>query len=271
MMSERTITIQVFSDIHIELWNNLPMIPVKADYLFLAGDICHITHPLFYPFLDYCSLNWKKTFYILGNHEYYIKKKNYNELIFDYKYKIAERYKNVFCLDNNFITLDEENINIYGATFWTSPPFASTYDAQMSINDYNWISYFNRELGHVVKLDINYVKQLSNESFVSLQKYLNETDKKTIVMTHFPPQRLGASDPKYLAEKKAHAGYFTWPDGTLEKFKLNNVLTWISGHTHWSYDFIQDNIRLISNQIGYKYEVGDTRLKEDGVFKIIVS
>ena len=186
-MSARKLTIQVFSDIHIELWNKMPSIPVKSKYLFLAGDICNITHPLFYPFLDYCSKNWKKTFYVPGNHEYYIKKKNYNELLFEYKYKIGERYKNVYCLDDNFVSLEEENINVYGATFWTQPPFTSTYDAQMYVNDYNWISYFKQGQDQVVDLDINYVKHLSEESFNCLKQYLDETDKQTIVIKHFPP------------------------------------------------------------------------------------
>ena len=271
MTTAKKIIIQVFSDFHIEIWNKLPIIPVRAKYLFLAGDICNITHPLFYPFLDYCSLNWQKTFYIPGNHEYYIKKKNYNELIFDYKYRISNRYENVFCLDNNYITLDEENINIYGATFWTHPLFSSTYEAKMFVNDYNYISFFKQSVNHVTSLDITYVKQLSNDAFISLQEYLNKTDRKTIVMTHFPPNQSGTSDPKYLDNKDHINSYFAWPDGTLQNFKLDNVLTWISGHTHWSYDFVQDGVRLIGNQLGYKSEVGLTGLNEDGFFEINVS
>jgi hypothetical protein len=270
-MSTRKITIQIFSDIHLELWNKMPEIPVKAKYLFLAGDICNINHPLFYTFLDYCSKNWIKTFYVPGNHEYYIKKKNYNELLFEYKYKIGERYKNIYCLDNNYVSLDEENINIYGATFWTQPPFDSTYDAKMFINDYNWITYFKQGLDKVVNLDINYVRQLSDESFTGLQEYLNTTDKKTIVMTHFPPHRIGTSAPRYLAEKRIANLYFAWPNNTLSTFKLDNVLTWISGHTHWSYDFEQNGVRLIGNQLGYQSEVGHTGLNEDGIYEIIVS
>jgi predicted phosphodiesterase len=270
-MFTRKIVIQVFSDIHIELWNKIPEIPVKAKYLFLAGDICNITHPLFYPFFDYCSKNWTKIFYVPGNHEYYTKKKNYNELLFEYKYKIWERYKNVYCLDNNYVSLDEENINIYGATFWTQPPFSTTYDAKISINDYNWITYFKKGKDTVVNLDINYVKELSDESFTSLQKYLNETDKKTIVMTHFPPNRTGTSHPRYLSEKRTANLYFAWPDGTLQNFNLDNVLTWISGHTHWSYDYVINGVRLISNQIGYKSELGHTGVNEDGVYEINVS
>jgi hypothetical protein len=270
-MAAKKISIQVYSDLHIELWNKIPEIPARAKYLFLAGDVCNINHPLFFPFLDYCSKNWTKIFYTPGNHEYYIQKRNYNELLFEYTYRIGEKYKNIFCLNNNFVSLDEENINIYGATFWTFPPFTSTYEAKMSINDYNYMSYFKKGPDHVVDLDINYVKYLSNEAFTSLQKYLNETDKKTIVMTHFPPNRTGTSHPRYLAEKRTANLYFAWPDGTLQNFKLDNILTWISGHTHWSYDFIQDDVRLIGNQLGYKSEVGKTGLNENGVYEIIVS
>jgi len=270
-MTDKKIAIQLYSDIHIELWNKIPEIPIKAKYLFLAGDICNYNHPLFFPFLDYCSSNWIKTFYIPGNHEYYINKKSYNELLFEYKYKIGERYKNIFLLDNNYVSLDEENINIYGATFWTIPPFNSTYEAKLCINDYNYISYFNETKGYKVNIDISYIKKLANESFDCLQKYLNETDKKTIVMTHFPPHCSGTSHPQYLTEKREKSLYFAWPDGTLKKFNLKNILTWISGHTHWSYDFIQDDIRLISNQLGYKNEVGHTGLNENGLFEINVS
>lgn len=269
-MTNKKIIFQVFSDLHIELWNSIPLIPVKAKYLFLAGDVCNINHPLFYPFLDYCSNNWIKTFYVPGNHEYYIKKKNYNELLFDYKYKIGERYKNIYCLDNNFVSLDED-INVYGSTFWTHPPFSTTYDAKLYINDYNWITYFKKGIDHVVDLDISYVRQLSDESFNNLKTYLNQTNKKTIIMTHFPPTRTGTSHPIYLSEKRAANNYFAWPDDTLQNFELRNVLTWVSGHTHWSYDFVKDGVRIISNQLGYKSEFGATGLDENGVFIINVS
>lgn len=270
-MSTKSILIQVYSDLHLELWDKIPPIPAKAKYLFLVGDVCNLNHPLFFPFLDYCSQNWTKTFYIPGNHEYYIKKKSHTELLFEYQYKIKERYKNIYYLNNSYVSLDEENINVYGSTFWTVPPFTSNYEAKIYINDYNVISYFDETKRYKVNIDTTYVKNLADESFKNLQKYLNETDKKTIVMTHFPPQRTGTSHPKYLTEKRIVNLYFSWPDDTLQNFKLDNVVTWLSGHTHWSYDFIQHGIRLISNQLGYKREIGETGLYEDGLYEIIVS
>lgn len=269
-MSLRKLTIQVFSDIHVELWNKLPEITPKAKYLFLAGDICQLNHPVFFKFLDYCSVNWQKVFYTPGNHEYYSQKKNFNELEFEYEYKIGEKYKNVFYLNNKAVPLNEE-VNVYGSTFWTIPTFKRTYDAKQYLNDYHQISYFNKDKNHVTPLDISYVKTLAEESYDKLNKYLNENNKPTIVMTHFPPQRDGTSAPKYLALNRECDLYFSWPNGTLENLKLDNVMTWISGHTHWSYNFESNGINLISNQLGYKSEIGTTGLDEDGLYDIIIS
>lgn len=266
-MSLKKILIQVYSDIHIELWNKLPDLPINAKYLFLAGDICKMYHPLFYPFLDYCSARWEKVFYVPGNHEYYSQKNNLNGLEFEYKYRIQEKYKNIYYLNNEVALLNDE-INVYGTTFWTVPPFISTREARNYINDYHNISYFNKESRKLTNLDIGYVKKLSDESFTKLQDYLREENKKTILVTHFPPIRTGTSEPSYLSQERLMNSYFAWPDNTIEKFNLNNILCWISGHTHWSYDFEKNGVRMIGNQLGYKSEVSKTNLNESGIFEI---
>ena len=38
-----------------------------------------------------------------------------------------------------------------------------------------------------------------------------------------------------------------------------------------SYDFEKNGVRLISNQLGYKSEVGVTGINEDGLYEINVS
>lgn len=261
--------IQVFSDFHIELWNKIPEIPAKSKYLFLAGDICQLTHPLFFPFLEYCSKNWIKIFYVPGNHEFYIQNYTHNDLLLKYKNQIREKFNNIYFLDNEYISLDEENINIYGATFWTQPTFNTINEAKIYVKDYQFISYQDVD-NKITELDFNYINHLSCTSFYKLQKYLNETDKKTIVMTHFPPTQIGTSNPKYLTRQLSHlTNYFAWPDNTVANLNTTNILAWISGHTHWSYDFIHQGVRLIGNQLGYKTEVLKTRLNEKGVYTII--
>ena len=42
----------------------------------------------------------------------------------------------------------------------------------------------------------------------------------------------------------------------------------MSGHTHYSYDFIFKEIRFISNQFGYLDDLEDTGVNYDGLFEI---
>jgi hypothetical protein len=88
----------------------------------------------------------------------------------------------------------------------------------------------------------------------------------------FPPQRLGTSHPKFKNGNHSIKKYFAHPDKFLNKFgDLSNILCWISGHTHYSYDLVSEKgMRLISNQMGYVSEIlkNETNFKEDGLFEI---
>ena len=96
----QTFTFQLFSDIHLELLKSskFPKIKPLTDYLFLAGDIGKINTPNYELFFDYCSQNWKKVFYVLGNHEFYnsnkdlktLKKQKQKQLLID-----AEKIYNI--------------------------------------------------------------------------------------------------------------------------------------------------------------------------------
>ena len=64
---KKQISIQIYSDIHMELGKQMPKILPTAKYLFLAGDICKLNNELFFKFFDYCSPLWEKIFYTPGN------------------------------------------------------------------------------------------------------------------------------------------------------------------------------------------------------------
>ena len=91
-------------------------------------------------------------------------------------------------------------------------------------------------------------------------------------MTHFPPQQTNTSHQKYSLQGKMLKNYFSHPDKTIKDLdNISNILCWISGHTHYSYDFISsDGVRLISNQMGYINEAmsGESGFKQDGLFEI---
>jgi len=265
------IFIQIYSDIHLELLDKLPDIKPLTKYLFLAGDISNIKDPKFIPFLNFCSKNWEKTYYIPGNCEYYSEKQNFNELEFNYKYLFETKYKNVFYLNDNFISLNED-INIYGTTLWTKSPLSYYQDTRnfYEIKDYNNIHYWCSERKQNYLINPNFINNISNKQFCLLNNYLNTNNKKTIIITHFPPINKNTTHISLENKSKCIKDYYSWENVFNNISNKDNILTWISGHTHLSYDFIHNdtNIRLISNQLGYISDCSNSKFKENGLYSI---
>ena len=102
-----SLKIQIISDLHLEFMKKLPKFlkyfkQHDADYLFLAGDIGYPKYPdynrgLFYQFICWCTNNYKKVFYIIGNHEAYS-----TDLIL-----IKESIKQICREKENFIFLEK--------------------------------------------------------------------------------------------------------------------------------------------------------------------
>jgi len=249
---------QLFSDIHIELLNEkFPKLKQIADILILAGDIGKVTMKNFQDFIKYCSEKWKTVIYVLGNHEFY---GNHSMDTILEKFKIFfSQFSNVYLLNNSFIVID--NITFYGFTGWTKPIFNSNYIAREYINDYNMIK---TKQG---KFKIEYHRYLSEYQIQKFKEFINTIDSnRIIVITHFPPIQNGTSNPIYNG--KMLNNYFSWYDMLRdENISTNKIKFWLSGHTHWSYDFIQNNIRYIANQVGYVNE--DVLFSEDSVYELI--
>jgi predicted phosphohydrolase len=275
-MTTRKLLFQLYSDLHLELTKTIPKIKPISPYLFLSGDITKVSHPSFIEFFEYCNNNWLKTFYIMGNHDYW----NSNSSMQKIKQKILDIFEqkqltNIILLDNKAYSLNDD-INIVGSTFWTPSPFVSEYEGKMYINDYNMIRVLKDGIPRPSDLTPRDVNKLHMEDVIFISTYLNQEDlnknKKCIVMTHFPPQRSGTSHPKFENENNVMKNYFTHPNGTLNNFvNLSNILCWMSGHTHYSYDLVsKEGVRLISNQMGYVSEIlkNETNFKEDGLFEI---
>jgi predicted phosphohydrolase len=276
-MTTRKLLVQIVSDIHLELTKSIPKIAPKAPYLFLAGDISRPNHSSFLEFLTYCNANWSKTFYVLGNHDYWDNSSFLQQIKENVKKIISDnKLTNISILDNTFVSLTPELI-VFGSTFWTKTTFTER-DATMYVNDYNMIRYcdidnLTPQIDYIVPRTMNI---LHNKDYESIDRFLNNDeltkDKKVIIITHFPPQRSGTSHPKYINQHPNVAEYFSHPDGTIRSFvSINNIVCWISGHTHYSYDFkSHEGIRLISNQMGYTREAmtRESGFRDDCLFEI---
>ena len=109
---------QVYSDLHITVNKEVPDIKPETDYLILAGDIGKYHDKNFIEFIKYVNSNWKKVFYILGNHEAYSDKYTFKELLGMFE-KLFSKYKNIVFLYNKTYELDD--YLIVGTTLWSNP------------------------------------------------------------------------------------------------------------------------------------------------------
>jgi predicted phosphohydrolase len=245
------VTFQILSDLHSELlMETLPLLLPKAEYLFLAGDITNINYKLksCKIFFKYCNDNWTKTIYIPGNHEYYSASNTIHEMKIKYKNFFEENnLNNIVFLDNDIYEI-QKDIFIIGSTFWTKSPFSIDISQKNLLNDYNYIFWEKKQ--KILPHNINNLSKTDHDFII--KQINNLKNKQIIVITHFPPY---TTHPKFLNESFAMKQYFSWPNDILINFnKFNNIKYWISGHTHYSYDFTINNIRLISKQYGYKNE-----------------
>lgn len=251
---------QVYSDLHLEFHKKkIPVIIPEANNLILAGDITtphHITK--LDTLLKYCSENWTHIYYICGNHEFYhggdmIKlKENYRE--------ICNKYTNVHFLDSSYIIVN--GVVIYGFIGWTPLNKYIIKEGWENLCDFQLIKIGTSHMTPKMMV------KMSNDELEKFDIFLHKVNsgeilcESVIVITHFPPVRENTSAPKYRGNELQP--YFSWHN-IMENRSCPKLKVWVSAHTHWSYNFILNGIRYISNQMGYP---GENVTFNNGLFSL---
>jgi hypothetical protein len=211
--------------------------------------------------------------------EFYSSNKTHQKLKQSYK-DFFSFYSNIHLLDDSYYNLEDETNNylIYGSTLW------SQINSSDGLNDFSMIKMKN-DKNWSIPIDITYYNNLHIESTIKLFNMIKtqavSSPKNIIIMTHFPPLRKTnkqnnfTSHPMYQNQHDSIKKYFSndfteeflnqW--GLTESELYSNIKVWISGHTHYSYDF-NYKTRFLSNQIGYQSEIKDTGFDIDGVFEL---
>ena len=285
------IKIQIISDLHLEFMKKLPKFLKdfkQADYLFLAGDIGYIQYPhynrgIFYQFICWCTNNYKKVFYIMGNHDAYAIDLN---LAKESLKKISEEQSNFIFLEKGVVS-ELEGYKVIGCTLWSHID-SDTYNI---MNDKNNIKingqYLERNdflkmykddkawlneqidcntpvglLGDKLDLSCNTPVGLLGDKLdlscntpVGLLDTKSNLERNTIVMTHhLPSYKLIHPEYQKIEYEKYNSAYASDSDGLVYKAKL-----WIHGHTHKASDIIFDGItRCICNPYGYYNDDAET-------------
>lgn len=235
---------QIYSDLHMEFRNSFPKIEPIVENLILAGDIGKISNKHYLDFIDYVSKFWKKVFIVLGNHEFYIKS-HYHKTINKYR-ELFNKYKNIFFLNDSEHEFDKDTL-IIGGIFWTR----ASNKLKGEINDYNYIKYFDISAKRQYEITPEFINVEHLKSKMFLIKSLNKKYKNVIIISHFPLTQKNTSEEKYQDQPLYLKNYFANDfDDILNDSKISNIIN-IAGHTHFSYDFKINNVRYISNQLGY--------------------
>ena len=239
-----TLYIRYFSDLHLEFIKSneinefISQIPSGIiEICILAGDIGNPYEENYDIFMNFINKNFKKTFVITGNHEYYNETKTIQETN-RFLEKYFQHFNNISFLNNSYEIY--ENHCFIGTTLWSK-----ITDPRYTINDIRSIP------------DFDYIKYnaLNSISVDFLEKAVR-INKNCIVITHHIPSD-SLIDKKY---KTPHTQpYNQWFYTNMDKFiktkKIKKrIKCWIYGHTHTPSDVIINEIPFLCNPIGYPKE-----------------
>jgi predicted phosphohydrolase len=234
--------LRYFSDLHLEFIE-----PNKIEYFvrqiphgidevcILAGDIGNPYQSHYDYFFKFISQNFKKTFVISGNHEYYNKTKTIqetNEFMKDY----FQTFDNITFLNNHYEIY--ENHCFIGTTLWSK-----IINPDYKIND----------LHHIPNFDYLQYNRLNMLSCDFLDDALQHNENCIIITHHVPSNSLIDIKYKTPIMKPYNQCFYCNMDSLIETYQTK-IKGWIYGHTHTPSDKIIHGIPFVCNPIGYPNE-----------------
>ncbi|OQX75744.1 MAG: hypothetical protein B6D64_11125 [Bacteroidetes bacterium 4484_276] len=233
--------LQILSDIHLE-FQHFEIPQTDADVIILAGDTGIGTK----------GLEWAGTYtsakpviYINGNHEYY---RFAHPKLVNKMRDMAPALNIQFLEKEEFVIGD---VRFLGCTLWTDFNLLgniplSLLDAGSGMNDFKLIR--NSARGYS-KFHPNDSLVIHRESVYWLEKCLQETSQKTVVVTHHAPS-IKSIPEQYLGSNLNPA----FASDLSELILTYQPNLWIHGHIHTPSDYYIGKTRVICNPRGYPNE-----------------
>lgn len=233
--------LQYASDLHIEFAANKaflkqhPLQPI-GDVLVLAGDVVPFAvmdkhRDLF----SYISDNFKTTYWLPGNHEYY------HADIADKSGVLHEHIRsNVFLVNNTSAV--HNHVKLIFSTLWSHLSPGNQWHIQRSLNDFHLIKHKGNSFS------VEQYNQLHAESLAFLQNQLNTTNAEHVtVFTHHCPTL-----QHYPEQYKGDALNEAFAVELHDLVESSHIDYWAYGHHHCNTPaFSIGKTKLITNQLGY--------------------
>ncbi|KAH9889490.1 Ser/Thr protein phosphatase superfamily protein [Cubamyces lactineus] len=259
-----SIGIQILSDLHLEFErassNGGPNdegnlckfdFPARAEHLALLGDIGMTVDDRLFAWLHAQLERFKTVFFVPGNHEPYgtsLDESNARLARFAAECTKGEstspkRGQHVL-LNRTRYDLSP-TLTVLGCTLWARLNPDDLDVLRWGVNDFRRIQGFDPDAFQVAHArDAAWLAQ----AVADIAR--GEPQRRVVVMTHHAPTAEGTSDPKYAGGPTSSA--FATEFVGSEIWRAGVVRVWMFGHTHWCCDFVREDVRVVSNQRGYK-------------------
>lgn len=249
--------IRMVSDLHLEFdgpaqFFKLPELPDdKETVLILSGDIglCAKISEI-ERFISYHAPKFRRVLYIPGNHEFY--NNVYDNVIPALRNCVSE-IPNAEFMEKR--VLDIDGVRFIGATLWTDMDRenpGTIMSSQMGMNDYHCITkeYYIEGSADVVRRrftpEDSIVDHKIAKNFIFSTLANTPSQMKTVVFTHHLPSE--RSVHKMFMGSRVNGAYFSDLEREVEEFKPT---LYIHGHTHYSFDYMLFDTRVVCNPRGY--------------------
>jgi predicted phosphodiesterase len=251
LLSWPSVSFQTLSDLHLEINQQYSTyeVPVATNYLLLAGDIGRLAdYDQYLAFLQVQTERFKLVFLILGNHEFYGES-------FDSALEKARRLEQEPCLNKRLVLLHQRrydipdsDVTVLGCTLWSHVPDSSMDIVHYKIQDFQKIEDWTVDKHNAAhESDLAWMRAEVQSIHDSHRMRPAEFPKRVIlVATHHAPAMRRTSSPQH-ARTPWSAAFGT----DLLSLSWDGVHTWVFGHTHYSTEFEEKGIRVVSNQRGY--------------------
>jgi predicted phosphohydrolase len=258
LIENNMIKIQYCSDLHLEFTENkyfLKKMPIKpvGDILVLAGDIVPFiamhNHTDFFNFL---GDNFKQTYWIPGNHEYYQSDISFRSG------KVMEKIKNnVFLINNQVIELND-TVLIF-STLWSKIHPQNTFIVQQNVSDFHVIKH------HKKSFLPTHFNAFHEEALTFLKQTIQQFPQhKKVVVTHHVPTLMNYPE-KYKGDVINEA----FATELIDFITDSAIDFWVYGHTHYNVSAYKINKTwMLTNQLGYVALKEQVNYKTDAIFEI---
>lgn len=241
------------SDFHMESGSRMTEYkPDKElfDGLLLAGDMSYSWR------IEECLEQFKHlndfVVFTPGNHEFWDRRKE--PVFMDGQIKHMRdvcRALGVHFLYNSSVRIPGTKHAIWGSPWFTDYARSNVPPEEITVSVGDYYCTLLEEKRRLAPKDhvlMNKVAQAHLEAFLI---ECSTEGLTPIILTHFGPCTK-SNHPGYPDDQYAHYFVTDYLDKNHEKFPPGSV--WIHGHTHHNVDYMIGNVRVASNQVGYKGE-----------------